>query len=669
LQIVLVSREVYPLAGGGIGEFVAAAARRLASVAEVTIITSSMYEPAYQRLRADRHRDLPPEGVRVAFVQEPSPEEAGGWYDVMQCYGARVLERLRELYPDKGPDLIEFPDFLAEGFVTLQAAQALDPFLDNTCVSVRIHTTAEIAQVLDGYYDSELSRQVLYVMERYALAHADRLIWPLGDVFGAYGRFYGADQLAPAVRIGYPYAGPVASPEDDSGYGVHSPLRFLFLGRLERRKGVANLVAAACGLPREDFRLTVAGGDTATAPLGVSMQEQMRLAIADDRRIDLRGPVDRLGLAEMLREHDVVVVPSLWECGPYVGLEALHLNRPVIGAPVGGLAELIEPGITGWLADDTDSDALQRALERVLDQPDEVTRLVRSGTLVKRAEALCDEQELLESYQQLAQLAPRRRRAGARARSAPPLVTAVVPYFRSSQYVRDTIESLLRQTYPRLEIVLVNDGSFEDEDWVVAELAARSQVIVVSQMNSGLGAARNFGITQALGRYVFPLDSDNFAHADFVERCVTVLEHRPELAYVTSWSRYVDETGAPRPGTLGYQPIGNRAPLVARENIAGDAAALVRRSIFDQGFRYSEELTACEDWHFYQELRQAGRFGAVIPERLLYYRIRADSMQAQIGVPHRGRILEEIDGLLRASTMQWTANAQPIGPDLNQGRP
>ena len=80
--------------------------------------------------------------------------------------------------------------------------------------------------------------------------------------------------------------------------------------------------------------------------------------------------------------------------------------------------------------------------------------------------------------------------------------------------MREAIGSLLAQTYPRLEIVLVNDGSFEEEDWLLAELTAKLPVVLVSQMNSGLGAARNLGVLQARGRYVFPLDCDNVAESD-----------------------------------------------------------------------------------------------------------------------------------------------------------
>lgn len=617
---------------GGIGEFIAAAARLLSAVAEVTIVTNGAYEGRYAELVANHDPRLPPENVRIAFVPEPTSEELEGWYNVVHWYSTRVLERLRELYPERGPDLIEFEDFLGEGFITVQAAEALDPFLQESCVGVRIQTTAEIAEVLNGRFPVDPARQVLYAMERYVLARADRVIWPFGDVLETYRRFYGVDGLAPDVRIPYPYVGPVASAEEERGYRAHSPLRFLYVGRLERRKGVHNLVRAARGLERDDFLLTLVGGDTPTAPLGMSMHEALKLAISDDPRIDLRGAADRAGVEEANRSHDVLVVPSLWECGPYTALEALHLNRPVLGTPVGGLAEIVAPGATGWLAAGTDSGSLARGLEHVLDHRDEVQTLIRSGELPERVGALCASRNIVERYQELATLAPRRRRTSARRTTSPPMVSAIVPYYRAARHVRQTLESLLAQTYRPLEIVLVNDGSFAEEDWILGELAAELPIVVVTQMNSGLGAARNFGISQSRGRYVLPFDADDLLHPAFVERCVSVLECHDDVAYVTSWSRYIEEDGTPRPGPLGYQPLGN-SYLLEEENVAGSAEAVLRRRLFDLGFRYSTELTSAEDTNLYRELRRRGHRGIVIPERLLFYRVRADSMLRVIGLP------------------------------------
>jgi len=657
LRVALVSREVHPFGGGGIAQFVNALATLLSRTAEVTVLTTSLFESEYARRRATNDPELPPPGVHFAFVPEPSLEEHAPWYHIMHCYSARVYQRLKELYPEGGPNLIEFPDYLGEGFVTLQAAQTLDPFLASTRLCVRIHSTAEICEVLDGYAKPDFPSRAVHEFERYSLARADRVIWPGGDILGTYHRFYGRDALAPDVRIRHPYRGRIADPDKDKRFEVRDALRLLFVGRLERRKGVLNLVDAVGGLARADVSLTLVGGDTATGPLGTSVAGLVELHAAGDERVVARGPVSRGELPGLMREHDLVVLPSLWECWPYVALEALRCNRPLLASPVGGLVEIVKLGRSGWQALGTSAEDWERAVAAVLDAGPEVQALVRSGAPAGVGQELCDERQILDGYERLAR-APVKRAASPIPRHGfgRPLVSAVVPYFRGARFVREAVESLLAQSYPRLEVVLVNDGSFWDEDWIVAELTARLPVVVVSQVNRGLGAARNFGISQSRGRYVFPLDCDNVAEPEFVARGVEVLEACPEMAYVTAWSRYMEEDGRLRDApNLGYEPLGNWSRLVTEANVAGDAAAVIRRRLFDAGFSYSEELTSFEDWAFYRQLAQAGHCGAVIPERLLRYRVRADSMQAQVAQPNRVRLEGEVNALIRENQLRWTS--------------
>jgi glycogen synthase len=654
MRIAIASRELYPLSGGGIGRFVASAARLLSRTGEVTILTTSLLEESYRRLHAAGDERLPGDEVRVAFVPEPTPEEAAAWVHRMHCYSARLYERLRELYPDRPPDVIEFPDFLGEAFVTVQAKHALDPFLRPVAICVRIHTTVEICEVLDGYFTDEPDAQAVRAMERFSLANADRLIHEGGDVLGTYQRFYGSAALAAATRIRYPYLGPSADLGSDSSYEPPSRLRILYLGRLERRKGVQNLVSAATGLRRDDFHLTLVGADTPTGPLGTSMRECLLLDMADDERISLGTARPAEEIETLVRGHDAVVLPSLWECWPYAALEALHLNRPILATPVGGLLELARPDASGWLARGSSRDRLKDALDDLLDRREELQVLLRGDRPSSHAQALSADREIVDSYQALARR-PQPRRAS---RADAPLVSAVVPYYRLPRFLPEAIASLIEQDYPRLEIVVVNDGSFDGEDSVLAKLAARLPITVVTQMNSGLGSARNLGVLRSSGRYFFPLDADNAAEPDFVRRCVEVLEERPDVAYVTSWSRYVDEEGTPWDGpTLGYAPLGNHATLNAEQNVAGDAAAVIRRRLFDAGFRYSEELTSFEDWHFYRELQRAGHLGAVIPERLLRYRVRGDSMRAMIAEPNLGRLMGEIDARILESGTQWSTSS------------
>ncbi|WP_249011634.1 glycosyltransferase [Conexibacter sp. DBS9H8] len=673
MRIALVSREVHPLCGGGIGRYVAAAAALLAEIAEVTIFTTDVYTARHAELVAAADPALPPPGVEIVFVPEPTPEETEVAYTVMHPYSARVLDALKAHYGSAPPELIEFCDYLGEGFVTLQAAHTLDPFLARTHLAVRIHTTAELCDLLNGYCPSAFSARAIYEFERFCLRHADHVIFQGGDILATYERFYGAAAIAPATRIRYPFTGPSAGPDPDFDPSGR-PLSLLYLGRLERRKGVLALAGAVAGLPREDLSLTFAGADTTTAPLGGSVAANLELAIADDPRMALLGGVHPTELPALIRAHDVIVIPSAWECWPYAALEPLHLNRPVLATPVGGLVEIVQGGVSGWQAAGTDAAALEEALITVLEDRAGLAEMVVSGAPLAHARSLAPDQEILDAYRRLLATpltrpvaAPARPAAPDPTAAAPadparpraaevPLVSAIVPYFQAEAHVRATVDSLLAQTHPRMEIVLVNDGSFTDADWILAELSARFPVLVVTQMNQGLGAARNFGIGQSVGPYILPLDADNVIAPDFTARAVAVLEARPEVAYVTPWSRYIGTDGNPWPEpNVGYAPLGNWSSLLVEDNVAGDAAALWRRRLFDLGFRYSEELTSFEDWALYRHLAAAGHHGAVIPERLLGYRLRDDSMQATVARPHRARLLGEINAHVRARGMRWTA--------------
>ncbi len=176
---------------------------------------------------------------------------------------------------------------------------------------------------------------------------------------------------------------------------------------------------------------------------------------------------------------------------------------------------------------------------------------------------------------------------------------------------------------------------------------------MISSPNRGLGAARNLGIGQARGRYVLPLDADNVLEPTFAARCVALLEADDELAYVTSWNRFVDEAGAPYPGEGdAYRPVGNWCALNSERNLAGDGTAVLRRALFER-HAYSEDLTSYEDWAFYRELAQAGRYGRVIPEPLFRYRIRPSSMLREVGLRHEARLRGEIEARLRDKETAW----------------
>jgi glycogen(starch) synthase len=675
MKVALVSRELDPFGGAGIGQYVSACARLLSREADVTVFTTSSHKARYEELRAAGDPRVLPSHIDMEFVPDVGEGEAGEYYCDLHLYSARVLDALREYYGGHGPDLIEFSDYLGEGAVTVQARRSAEAFLRSSVIGIRLHTSAEVCAVLNGHRDSDFGSRMLWELERLAIRDADYLLWAGGDTLGLYRRFYGSSQVAPDWRIRHPVTGL-----DDYGrnrsLGSDGMLRLLYLGRLERRKGVQGLIRAMAYVGSDRVRLDLVGGDTMTAPLGGSMDAQLRLMAAGDPRISILGPVPRAEVPAVVRASDIMVLPSLWEAWPYVGLEALGFNRPVLATSVGGFTEMVRPGRSGWLLPDHSPGSLADTIEQLVFQREQIEQMFISDQPASVFSELTDPVQILEGYREMLARGGRWNATGAsagrqsnrqferqdsRTAIAPkssPLVSVIIPYYRLHEHIEETVRSALEQTYGRVEVILINDGSAVDSDWVLMELATRYPITVLTQLNSGLGAARNFGVSQSRGRYLVPLDADDLLEPLYVERTLRALENNPNAAYVTTWSLYTDESGEPLgEADVGYQPIGNVSSEVVKNNIAGSAVALFPRTLFDEGFSYSQSLTSYEDWEFYQQLHLDGRYGLVIPERLFRYRVRATSMTREVGSRQLNRLAGELDAYRDERTVKWHLSA------------
>lgn len=100
-----------------------------------------------------------------------------------------------------------------------------------------------------------------------------------------------------------------------------------------------------------------------------------------------------------------------------------------------------------------------------------------------------------------------------------PLISVIVPVYNIIPYLPRCVESLQKQTYPELEILLIDDGSTDDTPVLCDRLAENDpRIRVFHKENGGPSSARNFGLTQAAGAYVGFVDSDDYVDADMYER-------------------------------------------------------------------------------------------------------------------------------------------------------
>ena len=123
-----------------------------------------------------------------------------------------------------------------------------------------------------------------------------------------------------------------------------------------------------------------------------------------------------------------------------------------------------------------------------------------------------------------------------------PLVTVVIPVYRVEAYLDRCVSSVVEQTYKHLQIILVDDGS-DDGCPAMCDAWARtdSRISVLHQSNAGAAAARNAGIDQAAGEYLFFFDSEDYVDHTLVEQCVTLArQHHADTVLYGRWDETED---------------------------------------------------------------------------------------------------------------------------------
>jgi glycosyltransferase involved in cell wall biosynthesis len=233
-----------------------------------------------------------------------------------------------------------------------------------------------------------------------------------------------------------------------------------------------------------------------------------------------------------------------------------------------------------------------------------------------------------------------------------PLVSIIVPAFNREDTLRETLDSCLAQTYPNVEVIVVNDGS-TDSTRAVAE-SYGSRIRLVNQSNSGLAGARNAGHAIARGDFVAWMDADDIAHPARIEIEMAVLRSHPRLSLVCSdFSAFL--TGHPdhershlstyygsfrnRGGASALFParlevevpageFGTRVPLwvgpqfrnLIFGNFVHPPTVLARKSVLDDAGVFDTTLKSASDYELILRLANRGDIGLVDLPLLRYRR-------------------------------------------------
>ncbi|MBQ7172528.1 MAG: glycosyltransferase [Clostridia bacterium] len=215
------------------------------------------------------------------------------------------------------------------------------------------------------------------------------------------------------------------------------------------------------------------------------------------------------------------------------------------------------------------------------------------------------------------------------------LVSVIVPVYNREKDLPALVESVLACKDPRLELLLVNDGSTDGSLAVCKNLAAEdNRVTVINKPNGGVSSARNTGIGSAKGKYLFFCDSDDLVVTETLASALELAEAHSEDLLIFDFQYYFLNNGTTKKSSFVLPPEHTfrkddivsllLEPLVTREatDLAGVWHKLFRtRTLNATGIRFEEKVARGEDWRFIVDFFDAAETAFYTPKILYTYRL------------------------------------------------
>jgi glycosyltransferase involved in cell wall biosynthesis len=241
-------------------------------------------------------------------------------------------------------------------------------------------------------------------------------------------------------------------------------------------------------------------------------------------------------------------------------------------------------------------------------------------------------------------------------------VSVIIPTYNRARFVAEAVASTLAQTWPPNEVIVVDDGSTDDTQHVLAQFGP--PVVVVRQPNRGVSAARNRGMEIASSEVILFLDSDDLLLPHCIARSLETLDDHPDVDVVYSDCYFIDSAGN-RLGVMSELQPGNRPRGMVLGQLGYSwfliniSATCVRRSALRE-IKFEENgilRDMAEDFEFWRRLATHSRFH-FLDEILACYRFHSTQVTAT-------RVLEVLDG---AVEVQQRIMAMPQFNQLTRGQ-
>ena len=204
-----------------------------------------------------------------------------------------------------------------------------------------------------------------------------------------------------------------------------------------------------------------------------------------------------------------------------------------------------------------------------------------------------------------------------------PKISVIIPTYNREDFISETIQSVLDQTYKDFEIIVVDDGSKDNTKSFLEKFG--SKIKLIEQKNQERAASRNNGVKASCGEYLAFVDSDDVWISNKLEKQLEILENNKETILTYGKSFRINQASKPlkvaQRQLAGYS--GNVFEKLLFRNFIVSATPMVRREYFERTSGFETKYVPYEDWELWVRLSLLGKF-FFVNKPLAYYRIHPE---------------------------------------------
>ncbi|MEK1310452.1 glycosyltransferase family 2 protein [Limosilactobacillus fermentum] len=204
------------------------------------------------------------------------------------------------------------------------------------------------------------------------------------------------------------------------------------------------------------------------------------------------------------------------------------------------------------------------------------------------------------------------------------LVSIIMPCYNGEKFIKETIESVLAQTYTSWELLIIDDGSKDSSVDIIKSYQQDQRIKLIQQANAGSAAARNNGIRQSKGQYMALLDSDDLWLPEFLEKQVNFMKEKKAVCVCCSYSRIDEDSNDV------LRPVIAKSKITSKDmqaiDYVGTLTGLYDQSKYGKIYLREELNSLLDDYAFFTDVINLEGIAYGNPEILAKYRLRQGSM-------------------------------------------